>query len=75
MVHENATNAFAETKKIKKEVIVEVKDVLKRAISKEEKILKLNKILSGKGIKFKFNETNLFINSGGDYSTTYSFNL
>lgn len=75
MVHENATNAFVETKKIKKEFLEEVKQILKQKINIEQKQRKINKYLKSTGFKFSYRENVLLINSGGDYSTTYEFNL
>lgn len=75
MVQENATNAFVETNKIKKQILAEVKAIVKQKILVDEKRKKVNQYLISKGIKFSYNENTIFVKSGGDYSTVYSFNL
>lgn len=75
MVRENATNAFVETTKIKREILSEIREITKSEKSIEIKTKLLTEYMTGKGLKHSYVGKTLFVISGGDYSTTYEFKL
>jgi hypothetical protein len=74
-IHENATNAFVETSKVRKEILDEVRSIVKTKLNLDSKIKNISKYLNEKGIKHKYTGNILHVNSGGNYSTIYEFKL
>lgn len=74
-VQENATNAFVETSKVKREILSEIREIVKSKLSTEAKKRDLNKYLIGKGLPYNYVGNTLYVISKGDYSTTYEYKL